>query len=139
MADEMQNILEAARKLGDEVAKHPALDKYQKAQQALADDPEASRLLKDFDSHLERVLMAEQTGQAVDPSVRQTLEALQSRLASNLKVKNFSIAQADLSDMLRKVSQAWQRPVAEAQGAGQPQQSPAGMGAMGGMGSSLVM
>jgi cell fate (sporulation/competence/biofilm development) regulator YlbF (YheA/YmcA/DUF963 family) len=41
---------------------------------------------------------------------------MQQQIASNIKVKAFSIAQTDMTDLLRKVSQTWQRPVAEAQG-----------------------
>ena len=58
----------------------------------------------------------EQMGQPVGQTERQELERMQQTIASNLKVKAFSLAQAEMTDVLRKVSQTWQRPVAKAQG-----------------------
>ena len=80
-------------------------------------------------SHEERkaaVLMRnEQMGQVVGEAERRELEALQQQIASNIRVKAYSIAQTDMTDLLRKVSQTWQRPVADAQG-GPEGRSPAG-------------
>ena len=45
---------------------------------------------------------------------------MQQVIAGNLKVKAFSLAQVELTELLRKVSQAWQRPVAEVQRGGKP-------------------
>src|SRR5207248_1262289 len=53
MAVDQQEILQAAEKLGQLLAQHPAVEKYKQAQKAVADDPEASRLLADFDKQIE--------------------------------------------------------------------------------------
>lgn len=116
MPADTQSILDAAEKLGKLIAEHPAIEKYRQAQKSLADDAEASRLMSEFDRQLMTLAQQEQTGQPVSDAQRMKLESIQSTLASNLKVKALSIAQYDLSDLLRKVSQAWQKPVAEAQG-----------------------
>ena len=53
----------------------------------------------------------------VTDAQRQTLEQLQSRIISNIKVKALNMAQVDFIDLLRKVTQTIQRPVTERAGA----------------------
>jgi cell fate (sporulation/competence/biofilm development) regulator YlbF (YheA/YmcA/DUF963 family) len=111
-----EQIVQAAERLGQLVAQHPAVARYKQAQQAVAQDPEASRLLADFDRQLETLARQEQSGMSITDAQRQQLENLQSRIMSHLKVKNLNMAQVDFMDLLRKVSQAWQGPLASERG-----------------------
>ena len=106
MAVDTQQIMDEAEKLGRLVAQHPAIDNYRKAQRAIAEDPEASRSLAEFDRQL---------------------ESLQSRIVSNIKVKALNMAQVEFMDLLRKVTQTVQKPLTEAA---------AGYGGAGGAGPS---
>lgn len=115
---DQQEIMETARRLGELVARQPAIRKYAEAQEALSKDADATRLLGDFERRAAVLMRNEQMGQPVTESERRELESLQQQIASNIRVKAYSIAQTDMTDLLRKVSQAWQRPVADAQGAG---------------------
>ena len=117
-ADPMKDITAAAAALGDLVARHPAVAKAQAAQKSLGDDPEVVRLLGQFEQRVAVMERNMQMGQPVGAAERSQVEQLQTQLAANLKYKNFQIAQVDLMDLLRKVSQAWQRPLAAATGAG---------------------
>ena len=114
MAD-TKEILEAAEKLGKLIADHSSIKKYTEAAKAVSADPEASRLFADFDREVMVLSQQEQSGQPISAAQRQKLQTLQTTIASNLKVKSFSIAQVEMTELLRKVSQAWQRPVAEVQ------------------------
>ena len=125
-------ILQTADRLGELVAKHPSVQKLADAQEAIGKDPAAQQLLQQFDQKLQVMARNEQHGQPVSPSERQEIEALQQQLASDIKIKAFSMAQVDLTDLLRKVSQAWQKPVAEAQGQDVSQGGPGGPGGPGG-------
>jgi cell fate (sporulation/competence/biofilm development) regulator YlbF (YheA/YmcA/DUF963 family) len=118
MADDLQPILEAATKLGEMLAQHPAVARYRSAQKSVADDPETSRLLQEFDKQLETLARQEASGMPVTDAQRSTIESIQTRLMSNLKMKAFQIAQVEFTDLLRKVSQAWQKPLAGAGGLG---------------------
>ena len=93
-------------------------------------DPEAGRLLAEFDRQLESLSRQEQSGLPITDAQRMQLESLQGRIVSNLKIKALNLAQVDFVDLLRKVSQAVQRPALEAQGQGQ-----GGPGAVGGGGA----
>ena len=118
MPVDTQQILDEAEKVGRMVADHPAVEKYRNAQKAVAEDPEASRALAEFERQLETLGRQEQAGMPVTDAQRQTLEQLQSRIISNIKVKALNMAQVDFIDLLRKVTQTIQRPVTERAGAG---------------------
>ncbi len=122
-----QDAIAAAEKLGDLVAKHPVFEQYAKASKSLRDDPDAGRLLQQFEQKAMVLSRNEQMGQPVTQTERQELEQMQQTIAGNIRVKAFSIAQADMTDMLRKVSQAWQKPVAKAQGEDDAPGGPGGM------------
>ena len=114
MAVDTQQIMDEAEKLGRLVAQHPAIDAYRKAQRAIAEDPEASRSLAEFDRQLESLARQEQTGMGITDAQRQQLESLQSRIVSNIKVKALNMAQVEFMDLLRKVTQTVQKPLTEA-------------------------
>ena len=128
MPADMTQILADADKLGQLVAQHPAVEKYKQAQKAVAEDPEANRAMGDFERMLESLARQEQNGMSITDAQRSSLESLQSRIVSNIKVKALNLAQVEFIDLLRKVNQAIQSkvidmPTAAASGAG------AGMGA----------
>ena len=118
MAVDTQQILDEAERIGKMVAEHPAVEKYRSAQRAVSEDPEASRALAEFERQLETLGRQEQAGMPVTDAQRQTLEQLQSRIISNIKVKALNMAQVDFIDLLRKVTQTIQRPVTERAGGG---------------------
>lgn len=135
MPADTQQILDAAEKLGKLITEHPAIARYAEAQKGVAADPEASRLFQQFDQEVSVLGQQEQSGQPITAAQKQKLQTLQQTIASNLKVKAFSIAQVELTELLRKVSQAWQKPVAEAQ---QGAKSGGGNGPATGGGPKLV-
>jgi cell fate (sporulation/competence/biofilm development) regulator YlbF (YheA/YmcA/DUF963 family) len=116
MPTDTQTILDAAEKLSQMVADHPATGKYKAAQKAVADDPEAGRMLADFDRQIETLARQEQQGVPVTDAQRIQLESLQGRIVSNLKVKNLNLAQVEFIDLLRRVNQTIQRPLTEGGG-----------------------
>jgi cell fate (sporulation/competence/biofilm development) regulator YlbF (YheA/YmcA/DUF963 family) len=118
MAADMTQILADADKLGQLVAQHPAVERYKQAQKAVADDAEANRAMADFEQQLEKLARQEQSGMPVTDAQRQQLEAVQSRIVSNIKVKALNMANVEFVDLLRKVNQAIQGKVAEAVGGG---------------------
>jgi cell fate (sporulation/competence/biofilm development) regulator YlbF (YheA/YmcA/DUF963 family) len=116
MPTDTQTILDAAEKLSAMVVDHPATAKYKAAQKSVADDPEAGRMLADFDRQIETLGRQEQQGIPVTDAQRLQLESLQSRIVSNLKVKNLNLAQVEFIDLLRRINQTIQRPLSEGAG-----------------------
>ena len=122
MATPEQEILDLANKLGDLVSQHPAVAKYKDAQKLVSADPDAGRLLADFDRQLETLSRQEASGMGITDAQRRSLETLQSQIMSHIKIKNLNMAQVDFVDLLRKVNQTWQSKLTDATtpGAGSP-------------------
>lgn len=113
MAD-LNEILEQANKLGELVASHPAVQRYKDAQKALSNDPEASRLLAEFERELVNLSRQEQSGIPVTEAQQQKLQAIQSRIVSNLRIKALNLAEMEFYDLLRRVNQTVLRHVSPA-------------------------
>ena len=116
MATDTQSILDAAEKIGQQVKEHPAFEKYRAAAKSVSEDPDAGRLVADFNRQLETLLRQEQSGMPVTDAQHQQLESLQQRIASHIKMKALHMAQTDFYDLLRKVTQTIQKPLAEVPG-----------------------
>jgi cell fate (sporulation/competence/biofilm development) regulator YlbF (YheA/YmcA/DUF963 family) len=118
MPADTTQILTEADKLGQLVAQHPAIERYKQAQKAVSDDPDANRAMADFERQYETLMRQEQSGMPVTDAQRQQLEAVQSRIVSNIKVKALNMAHVEFIDLLRKVNQATLGKVMESAGAG---------------------
>ena len=82
MAVDTQQIISEAEKLGKLVAEHPAINRFKDAQKSVASDPEASRLLQEFDRTLEALGRQEQAGMPVTDAQRMQIESVQQRIVS---------------------------------------------------------
>src|SRR5688572_10638088 len=111
MPSDTQDILKRAEELGKIVADHPAVAKYKQAQQSIAEDQDARRLLSEFNRQLETLGRAEQSGMGITDAQRQQLENLQSQIMSHIKIKNLNQAQVEFVDLLRRVTQTIHRQV----------------------------
>ena len=123
MPADTQQILDAAAKVGDMVAQHPAVAKYKEAQKAVAADTDATRLLREFNRMLETLVRNEQSGLPPTDAQKTQLEALQSQIMSHIKIKAMNLAEVEFYDLLRKVVQTIQRPLQES-AAGAPKPGP---------------
>src|SRR3954464_13054627 len=118
MAVDTQQLMSEAEKLGRLVAQHPAVARYKSAQKAVADDPEAGRMLADMDRQIEALSRQEQSGLPITDAQRAALEAAQNRVVSHIKIKNWNLAQVEFVDLLRKITQTIQRQLGDQAGAG---------------------
>ena len=114
MPVDTQQILQAAEKVGQLLKEHPTVEKFKSAQKAVAEDPDASRMLAEFERQLEALARQEQQGHPATDAQRMQLESLQSKIVSHIKIKNLNLAQVEFVDLLRKISQTYQRPLADA-------------------------
>jgi cell fate (sporulation/competence/biofilm development) regulator YlbF (YheA/YmcA/DUF963 family) len=118
MPTDTQTILDSAEKIGLLVKDHPAFEKYRAAAKTVSEDAEAGKLVNDFNRQLETLMRQEQSGMPVTDAQHQQLETLQQRIASHIKMKALHMAQTDFYDLMRKVTQTIQKPLAEVQGGG---------------------
>ena len=116
--------MDEAEKLGRLVAQHTAVERYKHAQKAVAEDPDASRLLADFERNLAKLDQQAQAGLPVTDAQRDQLEAMQSKIVSHIKVKALNMAQVEFVDLLRRITQTIQKPLSDTPAA--PGSRPAG-------------
>jgi cell fate (sporulation/competence/biofilm development) regulator YlbF (YheA/YmcA/DUF963 family) len=126
---EHNEIIDVAGKLGEMLASHTAFTKYRDAQKAVSTDPEAGKLLGDFEKEIMQLARLEQQGMPPTDAQQQKVVALQTRIASNLRIKQLNIAEMDFMDLLRRVNQTMLRPVGMVRESGQ-----GGAGMQGGAG-----
>ena len=113
MPVDTDQIIQEAEKLGQLVAQHPAVARYKQAVKAVDDDPEAGRLMSDFNRQMDTLERQVAAGMGVTDAQRQQLEALQSRIISHIKIKALNMAQVEMVDLLRRISQIVQKPLGE--------------------------
>jgi cell fate (sporulation/competence/biofilm development) regulator YlbF (YheA/YmcA/DUF963 family) len=117
MPVDTQQIMDEATKLGELVAQHPAVARYKEARKGVEQDPDANRLLAEFDRQIEALSRQQASGMQITDAQQQSLEALQSKIVSHLKIKALNLAQVDFIDLLRKITQTIQRPLNLQEGA----------------------
>ena len=122
--DTAQILLEA-EKLGQMLKEHPAVERFKSAQKSVGDDPEASRMLAEFERSLEALGRQEQQGHPPTDAQRMQLESLQSKIVSHIKIKNLNLAQLEFTDLLRKIGDTYKRPAGEFIAGGAPGPKPA--------------
>jgi cell fate (sporulation/competence/biofilm development) regulator YlbF (YheA/YmcA/DUF963 family) len=113
MPADIQQIMDLAEQLGKLVAQHPSVDRYRQAQKTLGEDPDAARLLNEFNRQIVNLARQEESGLPVTDAQRHQLESLQNQLASHIKVKALNVAQVEFVDLLRRVSDAIRKHVSE--------------------------
>ncbi len=136
MAIDTQLLMDEAAKLGQLVAQHPSVIRYKQAKKAVDDDAEATRMLAELDRQFEALNRAAQSGIQPTDAQQQQLESLQNRIISHIKIKALNLAQVDFIDLLRRITQTIQRPLAETPGA-TPTAASAG-GSSGGSGGPRI-
>lgn len=107
-----QQIMDAAQQAGKLLADHPAVEKYRQAQQAVTQDPDATRLLGEFERQLETLGRAQQMGQGISEDQRRSFEALQLQISSHIRIKALNMAQVEFVDLLRRITQEIHKPIA---------------------------
>ena len=112
MPVDTQQLMDEAEKLGALVAQHPAVERFKQAQKSVAEDSDASRLMADFERSLARLDQQAQAGLPVTDAQREQLETMQSKIVSHIKVKALNLAQVEFVDLLRRITQTIQKPLA---------------------------
>ena len=97
-------ILDAARKLGGQIAQHPAAQRLEAVIKRLEDDREAQRLLADNQRHMATLMQKEQSGRPIEVEDKRKLEQLQSALAAHPTLGELQMAQMDSLALMRKVA-----------------------------------
>lgn len=103
---DMNQIIEAAKRLGAMIAAHPAVKKYEAVLAAIREDTEAQRLLADYSRHMDLLAEKESQGRPIEVEDKRRLSDLQGRIAMHARLRDMQMAQMDYVDLMRKVDEA---------------------------------
>lgn len=117
-------ILDAARELGELIAEHPAAKRLEEIAAELGNDRDAQRLLADNQRLIETLVQKQQQGQAIEPAEKQKLEQLQNSLAMHPTLRSLQVAQMELADLMRRVDEAMEGATPDAPEAASPAPGP---------------
>ncbi len=101
-----EQILKAARDLGELVSTHEATRKLTDALKQLEKDRDAQRLLTDHRRHMSTIAQKEQEGKPIEVSDKHKLEDLQSKVIQHPLLRDLQIIQMDYLDLMRQVDEA---------------------------------
>jgi len=102
----MQEIIADATALGKKIADHPRSKAFFEAARAVAADPAAQKLLKDYQQTAEKLHALEAAGKPLEPDDKRKLAAAQAELVSNEKLKMMLRTQADYLELMNRVQAA---------------------------------
>ncbi|MEX0654531.1 MAG: YlbF family regulator [Phycisphaeraceae bacterium] len=126
------DILQAARELGEQISQHEAAKKFEAVIARLRDDQEAQRLLNDYNRHLQTLSEKEMNQQPIEVDDKARLSELQKKVVTHPVLRDLQRAQMDYVDLMRRVDEAMTGQTPDAAPAGSPMQNPlGGPGSMG--------
>lgn len=99
-------ILAAAKKLGELIADHDASKKFSDAIQKLTNDVDAQRAVSDYERTMQMVSQKQAMGQPIEVAEKRKLQELQQIMGTNLTLGQVQQAQMDYLDMKRKAFEA---------------------------------
>lgn len=114
----IDELLEKAHELGQAIAQHERVQTYFTAQQAVRDDPDAQRLLRNYGAHMQHLQQLEVQQQPIEAADRRKAADFETQIAGNDCIKAFMRAQADYVELMNRVNSAISAPLA-ALGAGE--------------------
>ena len=100
----MDPITEMAEKLGKAIAESPASAKLRECRKALDGQPEVLQTLKEYQEQAHKVGQLEEQNKPIEVEDKQRLSELHDKLVASDVFKQFTAAQVDFVDVMRKVN-----------------------------------
>jgi cell fate (sporulation/competence/biofilm development) regulator YlbF (YheA/YmcA/DUF963 family) len=105
-------IIDLASQLGKTIAQSPQAARLHAARAAMSKRPDLEQLLKDYRGQADKIAALEQDNKPIEVDDKQRLAALEGKLLAAEEFKQFTIAQMEYVDLMRKVNQELRRQLA---------------------------
>ncbi len=115
---DLEAVLKQAQQLGEAIVAQPEVQAFLAAQQRLRGDEEAQQMLMEYQGVAEQVQKLQATNQPIEPDLKQQLAACEGKMASQDTLKDMMRAQADYLEVMGKINQAMEGPLARASAPG---------------------
>ncbi len=110
MSVETVSLADIGRDLGEQIAETDVYERFERASQAVENDPEAQEKIASFEQLRQEFMAARQTGDADRESLRRVQNA-QNELHSLPVMKEYLAAQNDLQNTLEEINKAISEPL----------------------------
>ena len=108
---DVQELLNKARSLGVALAGHPRVRAHYEAQRAVRADPEAQKLLQDYQAQLNHIRRLEAARKPIEVADKRKLRDLEARMAGHEALKTLMRTQADQVEIMAQVNRAIEEPL----------------------------
>ena len=105
----MDALVELAEKLGKMIAASPAASRLRRAKKALNQEADTSKTLEDFRRQSEKLAKLEDENKPIEVEDKHLLRDLREKLLASETFKEFTGAQVEYVDLMRKVNEALQK------------------------------
>ena len=105
MAD-IQKLLDEAQRLGSLIGSQESVKTFREVTAQIDLDVTAKGLLSEFEQLMETLAMKEATMQPIEVAEKQKYQSLQQSMAIHPLIQKLMAAQADYSDLMRKVQES---------------------------------
>ena len=99
-------IIDLAKRLGKAIADSPTASDLRDVQKALDNEPQVTKLLKDFQAQSDKIAESESQQKPVEVQDKHKLQELHEKLVSSAVFKKYTAAQVEYVDLMRKVNDA---------------------------------
>ena len=109
----MDDTVELSERLGRAIAGSPQAAKLRAARDALKAQKEVEQTLKDYQVQADKINALQQENKPVEVEDKHKLQELEDKLFGSEVFKEFTAAQVEYVDMMRKINQAIQKHLGE--------------------------
>lgn len=102
----MDELIRKAEELGRLLAEHGRFKGLIAARDVVRADAKASQLLREYETHMQKVQHLAETGRPIEVADKHKLAEMEKLLAGNDAIRDFAAAQADFSEMMNHVNRA---------------------------------
>ncbi len=111
--NDVQNLVAQAQALGAALVAHPTVRAYYEAQRGVRTDGGAQQLLREYESHVERLHRLEAEQKPIEVADKHRLREMETNLAGNALLKTLMRTQADYAALMAQINRAIDGPLAD--------------------------
>jgi cell fate (sporulation/competence/biofilm development) regulator YlbF (YheA/YmcA/DUF963 family) len=109
----VDDILQLAGRLGKAISGSPQAAKLRTARKALEEEKDIEQTLSDYQAQVDKIAKLQEENKPIEVEDKRKLQQLQDKLLSAEVFKNFTAAQVEYVDLMRRVNEALRTQLAE--------------------------
>ncbi len=102
----MEQIIELARRLGEQIAQSPQAKALREIRDAMKKEKDLADLMKQYNQQAEKIAKLEHENKTIEVEDKHLLQSIQQKLFASDTFKKLTAAQVEYVDLMRKVNDA---------------------------------